>query len=234
MAKLIKLKFFDSFSLLKESFLVLFLFQATKILLILFWNYSYLQYINIEFIAASLRFDLMIVGYIALPSLILLSFNQKFKLQWLSKLSSLWIYFSVFLFCLISFSEFIFIKIFSNRWNSFDLNPIIESYPDYIHEYTNLLKELQALPIVLFGAGLTLISILITLRINKTIQKTNPKMISHKKNLISLILYILCIRSSLGSYHLDLRHSEVSKDTTINSLTVNTLYLLDQTLRQRR
>jgi len=206
----------------------------TRFILIFFWNFEYFNDFNINFIVTTFRFDFMVIGYIALPAMILLVFKDNLLRRSIDLIFLVYFYLIIFSFVVVSISEFIFIKVFSNRWNSSDLNPILESYPDFIHEYLEPLRQLNTLPILLFSLVVLVFGIFTSYFIKKSVQKPAIEKLSAKKIFISVIFYVLCIRSSLGSYHLDLRHSEVSTDKTINSLTVNSLYLLDQTLRQRR
>lgn len=191
----------------------LFLFSALFFQRLFFYTQFGNQFQNVEVSEiyyafwVGVRFDLMVIGYAQLPLVLLL---------WLDKVSRYQrVYFvmiSVILCGIANFDHAYFSEA-GDRLNQGLFFP----------EYKSILMSLPA--------AVNVLPFLVFFYIKNKIVMTP---MNWKFNLGIVFVVAVMIRGSLGAHHLDLRHSEISKNFIVNTLSLNSAYSLDQALRKRR
>jgi hypothetical protein len=156
-----------------------------------------------------LRFDLMVLGFINIPIVFFTKTEKAVKL-----------FPYYFIACagivsVMSSLDAIYFQINNDRVNKLFLFPTLEAE--------------QIIKIILFSIPFAVFTFLYLSQKEQKIILTN-----WKTYLAAIFLVALATRGSLGQHHLDLRHSEISKNNFINLLCINSPYAWDQALRGRR
>lgn len=161
-----------------------------------------------------LRFDLMVLGFFNFPLLLIL---------WSPRITKQLKYYFVFMAAVvsvISYMDLIYYQQNQDRLNRLFLFP--HSQPGW----DVLLRQLS------FSIATFVPAMIYILFILKW--KCSAGTVRPRNYFLIFLLISLAARGSLGSHHLDLRHSNISENNFINLLCINSPYALDQALRGRR
>lgn len=175
------------------------------------------------FLLNSVRFDLMVAGYLLCPFLII-SLPSIFISKW-KPIANLLLKWNLLLatgsIVLISILDVYHFSIMQDHFNSLGL----EYLRSLGFQFTWLFPT-AALFIVYCGAR--------TFQIIRKHNFNNIKGYSLTVWFMIIVLTSVLIRSSFSEHHLDLRHAEVTHSRELNRVIIPSTYALDQALRKRR
>ena len=167
----------------------------------------------IKAFGTGLRFDLMIIGFINLPIVILFKFSfirSKFWL-WIS----MWLLITSFI---VSLDHSLFFHT-GDRVSYHTLSLPLEA----------ISKRIEFFELGLWFSMALLFSLSCLL-----LREKNKANLSFKDWALIVLLSGFFARGSFGQHHLDLRHSEVTSDKFLNVVAINSIYSFDQAYKKRR
>lgn len=182
-----------------------------------------------------LRFDLCVIGFLIIPSLIIFMVSLLLSSDWMKKYLY-WIGYGYLIFVyMITFAVYYFNLPFLiknsgfgipywMRWQDYQSMFDLSIYPSYWHfDYVSEVQVYHVILVVLFT--LLASSVLIPVP-NIKIKNTKTSL------LIYVLLIALMARGRLGQHHIRFEDSRFSKSNTLNELSLNPLWLIDKSKEQ--
>jgi hypothetical protein len=174
------------------------------------------------FLLTGLRFDLMVIGFINAPMVLLAVvfwFSKASSKRKFSQLYYLYLSFALALVTLISVADINYFSIYQNRLSS-----------EHLHEALRFNSNL-------FFYATSAVLILLAYRTWRFLKKVKYDG-AGKSGWLTwsawLLITALMCRGTLSTLHLDLRNAEVTSSKFLNLLVIPSPYAFDQALRNRR